>query len=378
MEQIPALTGTGSADANGRAPRTRQEGNLLNPEEARGAREEAQVAAPTYGRDLIRGLPRELRDRPLVVTQPEPWELVRSRFDPAPARLHFAEGMDHDEVSRITESLGSATAVFGIGGGSALDFAKFVAWSKGLPLVLVPSILSADAAFTRAIAVREGSRVRYVGEILPEALLIDYDLLSRAPRALNLSGVGDILSIFTALWDWKEAGLRLGEAYDPEIASASRGVLDRLLVGAPALRALGEEGLHLLAESYREEVALCERFGNARPEEGSEHYIAYCLEYLTKRHFLHGRLVSLCTLLAAHCQGQDTGPVRSFLEEVGLACSFAAVGTCRREMRDALIGMDDYIRQERQLLPGVFHFRGGIREEEADAVLDAVEKGTRG
>jgi len=284
--------------------------------------------------------------------------------------------MVHSEVARIAGRFGPASAVLGIGGGSALDFAKFVAWTRNLPLILVPSILSADAAFTRSIAVREGARVRYVGSILPQALLIDFSLLSRAPRELNLSGVGDILSIFTALWDWKEAGNRLGEAHDPEIASGSRAVLDRLLAGAREVRDLGEEGLHLLSESYREEVRLCERFGNARPEEGSEHYIAYALEHRTRRHYLHGRLISLCTLLAGRCQGQDIAPIQSFLEEVGLGVGFRAVGTSRREMREVLLGMKDYVLQEKPLLPGVFQFREGSSEREADALLDAGDAWT--
>ncbi|MFC1890383.1 iron-containing alcohol dehydrogenase, partial [Thermodesulfobacteriota bacterium] len=319
--------------------------------------EDTSVPEPIYGHDLISSLAPELLKRPLVISQPEPWALVRHRFREEGAQVHFVEGMEHSEVARITDRFGPASAVFGVGGGSALDFAKFVAWARNLPLVLIPTILSVDAAFTRAIAVRERARVRYVGSILPQALLIDFALLSRAPRVLNLSGVGDILSIFTALWDWKEAGDRFGDAYDPEIASESRAVLDRLLAGVAVVRELREEGLHLLSESYRQEVGLCERFGNARPEEGSEHYIAYALEHRTGRQYLHGRLISLCTLLAGCYQGQDITPVKSFLEEAGLEVGFRAAGTSRVEMREVLLGMGDYVLQEKQLLPGVFHFR---------------------
>ena len=44
------------------------------------------------------------------------------------------------------------TAVFGIGGGLAMDYAKFAAGALKLPLVLVPSILSVDAPFTPPFA----------------------------------------------------------------------------------------------------------------------------------------------------------------------------------------------------------------------------------
>jgi len=328
-----------------------------------------RVASPTYGRSLISSLPADLLERPIVLTQPEPWDLVRRSFREGHTQLLLVESMEHGDVAVRTDAFGAASAVFGIGGGSALDHAKYTAWKRGLPLVLVPTILSADAAFTKAVAVREGARVRYVGEIFPEHLLVDFGLLERAPRVLNLSGVGDILSIFTALWDWQEASERLGEEYDPEIATAARGVLARLLAGAADLGEGSERGLHLLAESYREEVLLCERAGNARPEEGSEHYLAYCLESLTGRHYLHGRLIALCTLLAGSVQGQDVEPVRRFVADIGLDASLGAAGVSRREMRAALLAVGEYVRQEGQLLPGIFHFRGGIAEAEADDLL---------
>lgn len=55
------------------------------------------------------------------------------------------------------------TLVWGIGGGSALDHAKFTAWTLGLPLLLAPSVLSVDAGFTVAAGVREdgGTKVRW-------------------------------------------------------------------------------------------------------------------------------------------------------------------------------------------------------------------------
>ena len=147
-----------------------------------------------------------------------------------------------------------------------------------VPLVLVPTILSVDAPYTRAAGVRETGKVRCeysraqvtlfpvepkgslllffffflfflfaqmmplffshcvynfpvfsfanadVGNARPflEAsgggLLVDFDLLSSAPPALNRAGAGDILSIFTALRDWQNAASRQGEPYDEDVA----------------------------------------------------------------------------------------------------------------------------------------------------------------
>jgi glycerol-1-phosphate dehydrogenase [NAD(P)+] len=240
-------------------------------------------------------------------------------------------------------------------------------------LILVPSILSVDAAYTRAIGVREGSRVRYVGDVVPEHLLIDFGLLQSSPRILNQSGASDVLSIFTALWDWREAGKRTGEFYSVGIASESKVVLDRLLAGAAELRDVTDAGLRLLSEMFVAEVRLCEIVGNARPEEGSEHYVAYCIEAMTKKHFLHGQLVGMGIVLAGAYQGQDVTPIQDFFRVMGLDISPEANGLDRATVRQALLQMRDYVRSETQLLPGVFHFRNGIEPAEADRILDVLE-----
>ncbi len=329
---------------------------------------EPRVALPTYGRALVDTLPPSLLEAPIVLTQPQPWPLLAPHL-PDRSQVHMVTTMEHARVKAVTEAFEPASAVIGFGGGAALDHAKYVAWQRNLPLVLIPSILSVDAAYTKAIGVREGSRVRYVGEVFPEHLLVDYGLLQSAPPLLNRAGIGDILSIFTALWDWKEAGERLGEPYDPAIAAASQELLDRLFDGAEALAAVSEEGLHLLSELYVGEVRLCEMVGNSRPEEGSEHYVAYCLESLSGRSYVHGQLIGLGVLVAGRYQGQEIGPVADFLQRLQLDCRLNAVGTSRGELLRTLLEMGRYVKQEEQLLPGVFHFREGIGVEEAQGLL---------
>ena len=331
------------------------------------------VPRPRYGRLLLESLPAELRARPIVITQPEPWQQIRRLFDADATQLHFAVGMEHADVLARSDAFGPASVVIGVGGGTALDHAKYTAWRRGLPLVLAPSILSVDAAFTRAIGVREGARVRYVGDARPDHLLVDFGLLQAAPPLLNRAGAADVLSIFTALHDWEAAAERTGEGFAPDIAAEARALLERLLAGAAGLRDQTEEGLRLLAELYVGEVVLCERWGNARPEEGSEHYVAYALEARSGGHYVHGQLVGLGVVLAGLHQGQDVAPVARFLRELDLDCRYEAVGTSRAEMRAVLLGMGEYVRQEAQLLPGVFHLRGGVPAGEVDALLDAAE-----
>jgi ribosomal protein S18 acetylase RimI-like enzyme len=200
----------------------------------------------------------------LICTAPEPWQLLESTFNRLQSspqirvHKHVIDSMDltrlqhHADAYRLIHP--PITSVVGLGGGSAADTAKFLADALSLPLVLIPSILSVDAAFTRAAGVRckEGGKtsVRYVGDIAPllDALLIDYQLLLRAPSELNRAGVGDILSIATGLWDWREAMMRQGERYSALIAGRARDCLFKLIASAADIASCSTSALQTLTE----------------------------------------------------------------------------------------------------------------------------------
>lgn len=331
-----------------------------------------RVAQPTYGRGLLSALPAGVLGRPLICTQEIPWRVVQENFPVGRSKVQMVHTMEQSVLLSQVESCNGCSSIVGVGGGQALDYAKFMAWKTGHPLILVPTILSVDAAFTKSIGIREQGQVRYVGEVYPEHLLIDFEILQSAPKILNRSGAADVLSIFTALWDWREAGKRLGEEHDPSIAQEAQWLLDRLFAAATDLRAVTDHGLRELAELYKGEVLLCEMFGNSRPEEGSEHYFAYCHESLTGRNFVHGQLVGLGVMLAGAYQEQSILQVKEFLTALGLDCRPDGQWTSVDEVRRTLTTLKDYVNREEHLLPGVFHFREAITDKMADHLISLL------
>jgi len=79
-----------------------------------------------------------------------------------------------------------------------------------------------------------------------------------------------------------------------------------------------EEAIKFLIEGCLEEVRLCEEFGSPRPEEGSEHFFAYNMEYRTRRPFLHGTIVSLGVVLMTILQNRNPRQVIDFLDGAGV------------------------------------------------------------
>ncbi len=207
--------------------------------------------------------------------------------------------------------------VYAVGGGLATDAAKFLAARCHLPLVCIPTALSVDAFLTGASGVREGGCVRYIETQPPDLLLVDLDVIAAAPPSLRAAGICDVLSIATALWDWRfaeEQGQNPPEmAYVEWVAEVARGILRGALDCAEAAGAGDPEGLRALLRCLALEVLLCNLVGHSRPEEGSEHYFAYAVENEVGPGRTHAELVGPGILLMARAQGQETAALERAL-----------------------------------------------------------------
>jgi glycerol dehydrogenase-like iron-containing ADH family enzyme len=159
--------------------------------------------------------------------------------------------IEQADLDRDATGLTDIRAVIGLGGGQALDVAKWFAWRRNLPLFQAPTALSVNAVYSHRSGVRDGGKVIYRGYAVPECVFIDYDVLRAAPRHLNWSGIGDILCFRTGVLDWQYARDN-GKAeakwpYDPDLAAQSlskvQGIIDnidgiRMCDPDPALAAL--------------------------------------------------------------------------------------------------------------------------------------------
>lgn len=214
--------------------------------------------------------------------------------------------------------------IYGVGGGLAADAAKYLAWRRGVPLALIPTALSVDAHFTWASGVRRDGCVVYLETGPAATVYVDLDLLAGAPPHIRAAGVCDLLSIATGLYDWRYAEERgmnpPTQRYLPWAAAAAQAILDGACAIAEAAGRGDPNGLRQLVALLALEVQLCNLIGHSRPEEGSEHFLAYALEAhpaIGAGH-AHGDLVGPAILHAAAWQGQDTAPLRRALLQAGV------------------------------------------------------------
>ncbi len=297
----------------------------------------ANVKRLEMGRGTVNGLGAHLGHY-VVVTMPLPWRVAASRIGRAPVQVLEVQDVDLEHARALETQALDCDTVVAVGGGQAMDMGKYLAWRRGCPLVTIPTIVSTNAYVTQAVGVRTGGKVEYIGEVTPELVVVDYDLIRTAPAELNLAGCGDILSIHTASFDWQMA-YRAGQeprGYVPQAVERARALVQRLADRAEDIRALTDEGIRTIVECYLEINDICIPLGHYRAEEGPEHFFAYNVEYLTGRTYVHGWLVGLGIQLVSQFQENDPARIETLMQRLGLPHSPHANGLTRAEVVEAL------------------------------------------
>jgi glycerol-1-phosphate dehydrogenase [NAD(P)+] len=303
-----------------------------------------------FGRGLIEELINFVHRPYLIVTMADLWPRFERIFDDGLAAVHLVETLDVAELEAISDGLPRAAAVIGIGGGQAVDVAKFVAWRRRLPLFQVPTAMTVNAPFGHRAGLRRDGIVRYLGWAIPQAVYVDFDIIASAPPRLNRSGIGDILCYHTAHFDWQFSH-SLGRTephwpYDEELVAAARTRLESVLAGLDDIRAVNETGIRTLMLAHRWGGATFHDAGwNPRHIEGVEHFLFYNLERLTGRRFIHGQPVGLGCYVGAMLQEHQPELVIDALLRAGVDVRPSAMGVTWDEVGEAMRTLRSFVRE---------------------------------
>lgn len=248
------------------------------------------------------------------------------------SRIEVAEN-DVETTARLFAELpNDTTAVVGVGGGKALDVAKYVAFLGRLPYYAVPTSLSNDGFCSPQSSLTIRGKRRSLPAAIPFGVVIDTTVCREAPRILTLSGVGDLVCKFTAVQDWKLAFHHNGEAVNDFAALLSDGSLHAYL-SHPAFDA---EGMRLLATALMLNGVAMEICGSSRPASGSEHLISHALDSLSIRPRLHGLQVGIATYLVSILQGNHTERIATLFDATGFWDAVAQDPFSRKEWLAAI------------------------------------------
>ena len=303
-----------------------------------------------FGRSLLLEVENFVRPKMLVVTMEDLWPLFRGSL-PADATPYMVRSMERDALEADLATLGDVASIVGLGGGQAIDAAKYFAWRLNLPLFQFPTSLSVDAVFGHRAGVRESGVVKYVGWAVPETVYIDLDIIESAPRTLNIGGVGDIFCFITGVMDWRYAEAR-GKCeprwpYDESLAAISLAKADAVLAELDEIRTLSPRGIRLMVDALKWGGASYHGAGwNPRHIEGVEHYIFYALEAGTGKTFPHGQAVCLGLALGAMMHGQRLDELLGAVTRLGVDIRPAAMDVTWSDVFDAMRGLKAFVERE--------------------------------
>lgn len=115
--------------------------------------------------------------------------------------------------------------IIGIGGGKVIDTAKYAAYLRKMPFISIPTSASSDGFSSASASLIVNGRRTSVPAKMAYGIVVDTDIIKSAPEKFLYSGIGDMVSKITALYDWQfESGLGYSEINDFAVMIAKKAV----------------------------------------------------------------------------------------------------------------------------------------------------------
>ena len=251
---------------------------------------------------------------------------------------HFNGECCEKELSRLAAIISDqhVDVLVGMGGGKTIDTAKIASDRAGIPVIIVPTIASTDAPCSGcAVLYSEQGMFEsvYYQKSNPAAVLVDTEIIVRAPVRFLVSGMGDALATW---FEAKSCSLTHSKNSCDGLStltglSLARLCYDTLLqYGSVARIAAGRGIITPAFEHIVEANILLSGLGFESGGLASAHSIHNGFTVLEETHaFYHGEKVAfglLAGLQLTDVSPEESNTVFSFCEQVGLPTTLADIG----------------------------------------------------
>ena len=244
------------------------------------------------------------------------------------------------EIARVVDEIKKcgATLAVAIGGGKTLDTVKTAAVDAGINYFIVPTSAANDAP-TSAFAIfytdeghHAGGRSFDTGSTM---VLVDSEIIIKAPRRLLISGMGDALSTYFEARAVERSNTRnlVGEGYcccKVSLAIAKLSYETLLADGAKALQALDRGIISEAVENIIEANTLMSGLGFQNTNCSIAHAVnAGLTEIPEAAGYLHGERVGfgvICQLMFENSPIEEIDTVLKFMTDVGLPVTLKQLG----------------------------------------------------
>ncbi len=187
------------------------------------------------------------------------------------------------------------SCIVGLGGGRTLDVCKYAAYISKTPYLSIPTTAANDGlASPIAVLKRKDDKPKSLGAAMPAMVLIDTEVIAKGPIQNIKAGIGDTISNYTALLDWKFAVSKGKDVMNGYAYLMSCSSLDALM--KTQYQTICPEFIEVLVNSLVLSGIAMDFAGSSRPVSGSEHLFSHALDYYSSQKNLHGLQVALGTV----------------------------------------------------------------------------------
>ncbi|MEI6100954.1 MAG: iron-containing alcohol dehydrogenase [Eubacteriales bacterium] len=207
-----------------------------------------------------------------------------------------------EEIGKQITKL-APSVVLAVGGGVVCDIVRYATFEAKIPFIAVPTAASVDGFVSGSAAMTfKGAKVSLPTHA-PVAVVADLATIAAAPKHLAASGVGDMLSKFISIADWRIGHLISGEYYCSFIADFELKAVEDIVEAIPDIKTGGLDGIRKLIEGLLISGIAMQMAKITRPASSFEHHFSHYLELVplpgVNGDALHGEKVGIGTVIAA-------------------------------------------------------------------------------
>ena len=244
--------------------------------------------------------------------------------------------VDIDDIITLAFAIpNKAKAVISIGGGKVIDAGKYAAFLRNLPFISVPTSSSSDGFSSASASLLVQGKRTSVPARLAYGIIVDTQVIRTAPEKFIYSGIGDMISKITALYDWNfEEAHGHGSVNDFAMMISKKAVNSYLRT--PFKDIHDERFIKELLDSLAMSGVANEIAGDSAPTSGSEHLISHALDQMLERPQLHGIQVGVATYLMSVVQDHRYERINTVFTDTGFWDYVKTVGMKREDFIRAI------------------------------------------